>query len=92
MTHVSKNTWKVYGPDNMKYMGQIVLGFIELYQTNDTMSLQQLYLTSDTMHYLAETERMTGLREKGGFPIIKGLVSSQTNKTQIPTCWLQCLL
>lgn len=37
MTHVSKNTWKVYGPDNMKYMGQIVLGFIELYQTNDTI-------------------------------------------------------
>ena len=37
MTYVSKNTWKVYGPDNMKYMGQIVLGFIELYQTNDTI-------------------------------------------------------
>lgn len=32
MTYVSKNAQKVYGPDNMKYMGQIVLGFIELYR------------------------------------------------------------
>ena len=37
MTYVSKNAQKVYGPDYMKYMGQIVLDFIELYQTNETI-------------------------------------------------------